>query len=98
MKQILSLLTILSLASCEMPDYSQQTVEDKYPADPYVAKEKQAGNSSKSPKKQQKSLSSKLPKVTQDADKSFNAEPKSVIQGKAVKPFKSENILRWAIT
>ena len=51
MKKILSLLTILSLAGCEMPDYSQQTVEDKYPADPYVAKEKQADNSAKSQEK-----------------------------------------------
>ena len=97
MKKILSLLTILSLAGCEMPDYSQQTVEDKYPADPYVAKEKQADNSAKSPEKK-KSLSTNLPKATQDADKSFNTAPKSVIQGKAVKPFKSENILRWTIT
>ena len=94
MKQILSLLTILLLVSCEIPDYSQQTPVDKYPADPYVAKEKQADNSSKSPKKQQQSLSSKLPMATQDADKSFNTGPKSVIQGKAVKPYKSENILR----
>ena len=53
MKKILSLLTILSLAGCEMPDYSQQTVEDKYPADPYVAKEKQTDNSAKSPEKKE---------------------------------------------
>ena len=93
MKKILSLLTILSLAGCEMPDYSQQTVEDKYPADPYVAKEKQTDNSAKSPEKK-KSLTTNLPKATQDADKSFNTAPKSVIQGKAVIHFKSENILR----
>ena len=93
MKKNLSLLAILSLVSCEMPDYSQQTVEDKYPADPYVAKEKQADNSAKSPEKK-KLLSTKSPNATQDADKSFNADPKSVIQGKAVKPLKPENILR----
>tara|TARA_A200000113_G_C8667567_1_gene291216 strand:+ start:140 stop:487 length:348 start_codon:yes stop_codon:yes gene_type:complete len=96
MIRLLNLLLIMTLAAgCEMPQYSAESADDKYPAEPYQPKDSNDRTEKNSPSASAyQKKETKQNQVMQDADKPFSEAQGNLIKGKARKPSPNENLLK----
>ena len=96
MLRLLNSLLIIMLASgCEMPQYSAEPAEDRYPAEPYQPKDSPVGNENTSPPTSVYQMKeTKQIRVMQDQGKPFSEAQGNLIKGKARKPSPNENLLK----
>ena len=90
-----SLLIIMLASGCEMPQYSAEPAEDRYPAKPYQPKDSPVGTENTSPPTSAyQKKETKQNRVMQDAGKPFGEAQGNLIKGKPRKPSPNENLLK----
>ena len=81
-------------ASCEKTEYSPESIEDRYPSDPYEPKAYEQTLEKKEPHLSNEQTREKKSKGRQDPNKTMEDAGSNITTGKPIKPMPSEYLLK----